>query len=269
MDPHYTETLDLEVTAGRSLMPGRAADSTAFLVNETAARRFGWNDPIGKTLRSPADDSVMGRVVGVVADMHFQSLQHAIEPAVFGLASNPSTLRTALVRLAPGDPQATLDAIAAKYRTWAPDAPFNYQFVDAAYDAKYTAEKQVRTLVGGFAGLTVLIACLGLFGLAAYAAERRTKEIGIRKALGATVANIVGLLSKEFLWLVGIACAVAVPVAYVGLQQWLNGFAYRIDVGPWLFVVASVGAAAIAWCTVSTQALRAAYTDPATALRDE
>jgi putative ABC transport system permease protein len=269
MDPHYTETLDLEVTAGRSLMPGRAADSTAFLVNETAARRFGWNDPIGKTLRSPADDSVMGRVVGVVADMHFQSLQHAIEPAVFGLASNPSTLRTALVRLAPGDPQATLDAIAAKYRTWAPGAPFNYQFVDAAYDAKYTAEKQVRTLVGGFAGLTVLIACLGLFGLAAYAAERRTKEIGIRKALGATVANIVGLLSKEFLWLVGIACAVAVPVAYVGLQQWLNGFAYRIDVGPWLFVVASVGAAAIAWCTVSTQALRAAYTDPATALRDE
>ncbi len=269
MDPHYTETLDLEVNAGRSLMPGRAADSTAFLVNETAARQFGWTDPIGKTLRSPADGEAMGRVVGVVADMHFQSLQHAIEPAVFGLTSDPRALRTALVRLSPGDPEGALDAIAAKYRTWAPAALFNYQFVDAAYDAKYTAEKQVRTLVGGFAGLAALIACLGLFGLAAYAAERRTKEIGIRKALGATAARIVGLLSKDFLLLVGLACAVAVPVAYVALQQWLGGFAYRIALSPWLFVAASVGAAAIAGATISYQALRAAYTDPATALRDE
>jgi putative ABC transport system permease protein len=110
---------------------------------------------------------------------------------------------------------------------------------------------------------------LGLFGLAAYAAERRTKEIGIRKALGATAARIVGLLSKDFLLLVGLACAVAVPVAYVALQQWLGGFAYRIALSPWLFVAASVGAAAIAGATISYQALRAAYTDPATALRDE
>jgi len=269
VDPHYTETLDLTVTAGRGFEPGRAADSSAFLVNESATRHFGWHDPIGKTLRTPADGSVMGTVVGVVSDVHFQSLQHTIEPAVFGLASDPRSLRTALVRLAPGDPQSTLDALGDRFRTWAPATPFSYTFVDAAYDAKYTAEQQVRTLMSLFAGLAVIVACLGLLGLAAHNAQQRRQEIGIRKALGATVPQIVRLLSMNLLKLVGIAFVVGAPLAYWGLQRWLQDFAYRTDVGVGLLLAIGAGAALVAFLTVGWQATRAARVNPATTLRDE
>jgi putative ABC transport system permease protein len=269
VDPHYTETLDLPVQAGRGFEPGRVADSSAFLVNEAAVQRFGWQDPIGKTLRTPADGSVMGTVVGVVFNAHFQSLQHTIEPAVFGLASDPRSLRTALVRLAPGDPQSTLEAIGDRFRTWAPATPFSYTFVDAAYDAKYTAERQVRTLMSLFAGLAVIVACLGLLGLAAHNAQQRRQEIGIRKALGATVPQIVRLLSMDLLKLVGLAFVVGAPLAYWGLQRWLQDFAYQTDIGVGLLLAIGAGAALVAVLTVGGQATRAARIDPAQTLRSE
>jgi putative ABC transport system permease protein len=162
-----------------------------------------------------------------------------------------------------------LDQLRATWGAFAPDAPFTYHFLDEQIDQLYRSEQRTATIIGGFAGLAVLLACMGLFGLAAYAAERRTKEIGIRKALGASAANIVALLSKDFLLLVAVACAIGAPVAYVAMERWLQDFAYRIDVSPLLFVGATVLAVLIALGSISAQALRAARTDPAEALRYE
>jgi len=215
-------------------------EESGLILNEAAVEALGWASPedaIGRVIEPFGENTV----IGVMEDFHYRSLRHRIEP----LALEPGGYAaTAVVRLAPGNVAETLDRL-------------------------YRAEQRTATIIGGFAGLAVLLACLGLFGLAAYAAERRTKEVGIRKALGASVANIVALLSKEFLVLVAIACVIAAPVAYGVAQQWLQDFAYRIDVSPLVFVAASALALAIAWGTIGTQAVRAARTDPADALRYE
>jgi putative ABC transport system permease protein len=173
------------------------------------------------------------------------------------------------VRIAPGQMQDVLAFLEVQWQAFRPARPFEYSFLDVQLDAQYRAERRFGWLVSVFAGLAIVIACLGLFSLAAFMAERRTKEIGLRKALGASMSSIVGLLSTEFAQLVGVAFVVAAPVAYWAMQQWLNDFAYRIDVGPWTFIGAGVLAMGAALLTVSYQAIKAARLDPVNALRTE
>jgi putative ABC transport system permease protein len=261
----FEEVMEIPLLAGRGL--SRAADSadvTPVLINETAVQALGWEEPVGKTFQCCFRPTP--RVVGVVEDFHYQTLRQQIQPVV--IMENTYSPSHVLVRVQAGALSGALDAIRAQWQQVS-DAPFEYSFLDQRFEQVYRAERRMARSFTIFAGLAIFIACLGLLGLAAYAAKQREKEIGIRKTLGATATNIVALLSKEFLLLVGIACVIAAPVAYVGMERWLRDFAYRVDVSPWLFVGASVLAALIAFLTISYQALRAARTDPATTLRDE
>ena len=261
----FEEVMEIPLLAGRGL--SRAADSadvTPVLINETAVQALGWEEPVGKTFQCCFRPTP--RVVGVVEDFHYQTLRQQIQPVV--IMENTYSPSHVLVRVQAGALSGALDAIRAQWQQVS-DAPFEYSFLDQRFEQVYRAERRTARSFTIFAGLAIFIACLGLLGLAAYAAKQREKEIGIRKTLGATATNIVALLSKEFLLLVGIACVIAAPVAYVGMERWLRDFAYRVDVSPWLFVGASVLAALIAFLTISYQALRAARTDPAMTLRDE
>ena len=271
--PRFVETLQMDVIAGRSFDPGRASDSSAVIINQAAADAFGWERPTEQRLASGETEAEVYDVIGVVENFHFQSMRREVEPAALflgrtsGLPSRPGSV---YARLAPGASSSGLGAIRSTWAEVAGDtAPFQYSFVDQTYERLHRDVQQAGILFSLFSGLAVVIACLGLFGLATYTAQRRAKEVGIRKALGATAMQVVGLLSKDFLQLVGIALVVALPVAYVAMQRWLEDFAYRTDLGAGIFLLAGGLAFAVALLTVSYQALRAARLDPATTLRDE
>jgi putative ABC transport system permease protein len=265
-DSAYVETLGLRLMAGRSF-DRYTGGSKGVLINEAAARQLGWTseEAVGKPIRSGSDE---GEVIGVVKNFHLESLHEAIMPALITIGE-PNESRQAAVKLSADGLQAGMDHIQATLSALAPDAALEVRFLDDAFDAMYRSEERLREIFTAFAGLAIFIACLGLLGLAAYAAQRRTKEMGIRKAMGASLAHILGLLSKEFAALVAVALAVGMPVAYWGMERWLEDFAYRTDVGAWTLVGAAALALTVAGLTVSYHALRAARTDPATALRDE
>jgi putative ABC transport system permease protein len=274
VDADFLKTLDIDLVAGRNLTPAHVEQARGMLpgreapfclLNETAVRALGWSS-VDQAVGQTVDLLDEFTVVGVVEDFHFESLRNEIAPLVIVPAKEPSTL---VARIAPGDMSGTIDALHGTWRESVSDLPFTYHFLDDQIDQLYRSEQRTAGVIGGFAGLAVLLACLGLFGLAAYAAERRTKEIGIRKALGASIANIVTLLSKEFMLLVAIACAVGAPVAYFAMERWLQDFAYRVDVSPLLFVASSALAVGVALAAISYQAIQAARTDPADALRSE
>ncbi len=273
-DGDAVETLGIQLIAGRDFHeaaahPDSVENGYRYLLNETLVHRLGWKaeEAVGKQFMMGGRD---GRVIGVVADFHYASLREAIEP--LAIWYHPGRVRNLLVRLAPGALEGGGDALAFMEERWtqiAPSIPFNYSFLDDEFDEKYRSERQVRSVFSVFAALAILIACLGLFGLATFAAERRTKEIGIRKVLGASVPSLVALLSKEFLKLVGIAFLIAAPLAWFVMNRWLQDFAYRIELGAGVFVLAGVLAVLIALATVSYQAIRAALADPVNALRSE
>jgi putative ABC transport system permease protein len=265
VDASFLETLDIRLLAGRNVTAEHvASEAPVCLLNRTAVEAFGWSSPeeaLGKTVGFDEYE-----VIGVVQDFHFRPLHEPITP----LRLEPSPrARTLVARLAPGDVEGTLDQLRSTWQQFAGPVPFEYHFLDQQIERLYRQEQRTAQIFSGFAGLAILLACLGLFGLAAYLAERRTQEIGIRKALGASARSIVLLLSKEFMALVAVACLVAAPVAYYGAQRWLADFAYRIDLGPGLFAGAAAGALLLALAAVSTQAWRAAQTDPARAIRQE
>ena len=268
VDHDFIETMDITVTAGRDFAPERPTDSTAVLLNRQAVELLGWTDPVGRRLRMPfpSREDPVYTVIGVVEDFHFQSLHLRIQPLVLMMERTPQYV---YARLQPGTTAAGIDALRATWQAFIPEEPFEYTFLDQSFAALHKATQRTGQLFGIFTGIAVLIACLGLFGLATHAAQQRTKEIGIRKALGASTPSIVTLLSKEFLVLVIISFGVAVPVAYLAMQQWLQDFAYRVDLSAGLFVLAGGLALVIALGTVSVQAFRAALTDPAKALRSE
>jgi len=274
VDAGYVETLGLRLVAGRAFSTDRAADRTqAYVLNEAAAEAFGWTaeGAVGRRFKfGRSEDVPEGQVVGVVENFHVASLKEPIPPVVLQLeAERFSSAGVLAARLAPDDIRAAMDHVESVFATAAPSASFDYTFLDDRFDAMYRAEERVAWIFAAFAGLAIFVACLGLFGLAAFAAQRRTKEIGIRKAMGASLMDVVSLLSKEFAALVVVALALGTPLAYVGMQRWLQDFAYRVEVGPWAFVGTAVAALAIAGLSVSTHAVRAARTDPATALRTE
>jgi putative ABC transport system permease protein len=267
----FTETMEIDLLAGRAFQEGRATDSTGILLNRTAVEDFGWTprEAIGQTFPTPEDTL---SVLGVVEDFHYSSMRSEVKPLVLFLknpvftGNRPSSV---YARLAPG---ATGEAVNTLRETWqevAGTEPFQYQFLDQTYDAVHRDVQRASLLFSLFAGIAIVIACLGLFGLATYTVQRRSKEIGIRKALGATASQVVGLLSKEFLQLVAVAGVIALPIAYLAMQQWLAEFAYRTNLGVGLFAGAIALAVAIAALTISYHALRAAHLDPATTLQDE
>src|SRR5699024_4707503 len=240
----------------------------AYILNETAAQAFGWTpqEAIGKTINLSGG----GKVVGVVNDFHIASLRKPIEPVIlsgheFESVGSSPMLAT---RLAAGAIQQGLRQI-EQVRSQFTDEPFTYTFLDDDFAEMYRTERRLGQVFGGFAGIAILLACLGLFGLAAFAAQRRTKEIGIRKILAASVSNIVGLLSKDFLKLVALGFLIAVPIAWFAMNQWLADFAYKIESGPGIFLAAGGLALLIALATVSWQSIRASLANPVDSLQSE
>ena len=294
VDYGYFEMLGVDIVAGRSFSTAFRADEgvlpegenqhfhlyeRGYIINEAAARHNGWTpeEALGQQMRLYTFENgtyftdLRGTVVGVVEDFHHSSLHEEIGPMAFSPAQSPlGTLGNfALIKVGAGDVRTTMATLRDVWERVAPGAPFEAFFLRDELNSMYVREARLSKIIGAFAGLGILIACLGLFGLAAYAAEQRTKEIGIRKVLGATVPGIVGLLSRNFLALVLIAAVVAVPLAYFVMERWLEGFAYRIAVSPLLLAGVVVLALGVAFATVGFQAVRAARIDPAKSLRYE
>ena len=271
----FFETIGVEPVAGRTFRS--APDSSwSFVVNRAAYEELAGQLPtppggpealIGRAVRTGWRGGQSGPLIGVVENFHFSTLRESIEPIVF--YQEGRNLDTYLVRTGAGETEAGLAAVQDVWQAVFPSWPLQYEFANQAFDAAYRAEQRMGRLFGVFAGLAILIACLGLFGLAAYTAQQRTKEIGIRKAVGASVGQIVGLLTKDFALLVIGAIAIAVPVAYAGLHRWLETFAYHVELGPTVFLLAGGSALLIAVFTVSIHAFRAARIDPAEVLRSE
>jgi putative ABC transport system permease protein len=277
-DHDFAATLNLELVAGRWFAKEMATDSSAFVMNEAAARMFGMVSPediLGRRLtrfkRYPDSVTIhiQGPVIGVVRDFHYASLHENVKPLIFNLPIGRWDANRFAIKIAAEDIRGTLDFLATKWKTYTKIYPFSYSFLNEKLNALYRSEQRLGKIFSIFAGLTILVACLGLFGLVSFTAERRTKEIGIRKVLGATVANLVALLSKDFVKLVVAANLIAWPMAYFAMNKWLQDFAYRIEIGWWMFVLAGGLALLIALLTVSTQAIKAALANPVEALRYE
>jgi putative ABC transport system permease protein len=215
---------------------------------------------------SPGGDTNVWTVIGVVDNFHYQSMRYRVKPLIL---RPDDIMQNVYVRLAMGEMSGPIGELQAMWGELNPQNPFQYTFLDQTYAELHRDTQRTGELFTLFAGLAVVIACLGLFGLATYTAQRRTKEIGIRKALGATVPQIALLLNREFAALVGIGFVVAAPLAYLGMRRWLADFAYRIDLGPWVFLGAGALAFIVALATVGVQAVRAARLNPTTALHSD
>ena len=269
VDDQYIPTLGMQVAAGRNFSPELATDSSAIILNETAARVFGWGKQApGHTLTYSNNQGgkITYRVIGVVQDFHFKSLHERISPLVMVLGNHSGTL---IVKVKNQDLVGLLATSKKHWQALTAEEPFTYAFLDERFNQTYQSEQKIGLILAIFAGLTILVACLGLFGLVTFTAEQRTKEIGIRKVLGASVTNIVALLSRDFLKLVLLANVLAWPLAGWAMHRWLQDFAYRIDLGWWVFALAGVAALLIALLTVSFQAVRAAMANPVQSLRSE
>lgn len=266
----YVETLGLKVVNGRGFSREFATDSSAILLNEAAVKYMGLKDPVGKIIRQGSEENpTLLRVIGVVEDAVVQSPYEPVKQAiyVFDRYGNASYWN---LRLNPdqsaGENLAQIEDVYTRNFT---NTPFNYDFVDQEYARKFAQEERVASLAKIFTVLAILISCLGLFGLASFVAEQRTKEIGVRKVLGASVANLWLLLSKDFVLLVVIALLIASPVAFYLMQQWIQKFTYRTDISLWIFIAAATGALVITLLTVSFQAIKAAIANPVKSLRTE
>ncbi|HMB90275.1 MAG TPA: ABC transporter permease [Rhodothermales bacterium] len=270
----YMETLGLNLVTGRSFSRDHPADvNSAYVINETAARLLGWTpeEAIGKAFTRVAagenDEDLPGQIVGVVQDFHFDSMHEAISPLAIYLT--PGYVYYLPIRIRPENVPETLAFIEEKYAAFQPTHPFQYTFLDEDFGRLFAEEEKLSRIYGAFTLFAIFIACLGLFGLASFVTQQRTKEIGVRKVLGASVPQIVVLLSKEFTKLVTLAFVLAAPVAYFAMDRWLQDFAYRVNVQWYVLALAGMAALLVAWGTVSYQSIRAAMTDPVKALRYE
>ena len=268
IDLDYLESMRIGIVQGRGFSEDFLGDAgKSVLINETAARRFGWDDPVGKKIREMDAQATEKTIVGVVRDFHFMDVRRLIEPMM--LVFNPREAGALVVRLAPGNASGGL---AGLRRVWAEvtgGVPFDYYLLEDALDAEYRPETGLAALFTSFSLLAVLIACLGLFGMAAFTTEQRTKEIGIRKTLGASAAMLVALLNRDMAKHVLVANVVAWPLAFLAARWWLRGFAYRASVSPWIFAAAAVVAALVGFLATSYHTVRAAWSDPVKSLRYE
>ncbi len=268
----HGNTVGWRVIAGRDFSRKFPTDSSGVIINESAAKYMDIQNPVGRTITWKFRDADPARftILGVVRDMVMESPYEPVEPTLFFIKAPNGTVDNINIRIKPGvSASQALPTIEAAFKKLIPTAPFDYKFVDQEYALKFAAEERTGKLAGLFAILAVLISCLGLFGLASFMAEQRTKEIGIRKILGASVFNLWRLLCKDFVLLVILACLIAVPVSYYFLQQWLSNFTYRADMTWWIFAAAATGALLITILTVSFQSIKVALTNPAKSLRTE
>jgi putative ABC transport system permease protein len=269
VDDHYVPTLGMQIVKGRNFdLAQFPTDSTGIILNEAAVAMFGVKDPLNliiwyKDHESPARPC---HVIGIVKDFNYNSMHDKIQPLVMQVNSNWGSMA---VRFRARDVSSFVRQVERKFHSARPGLPFSYTFMDNDFDKLYHAEQQTGQIFIAFAVFAILIACLGLFGLVTYATEQRTKEIGIRKVLGARVTAIVGLLSKDLTILVGISALIAFPIAWWAMYKWLETFAYRTEISWWIFLVAGAVALAIALLTVSIQTIRAALANPVKSLRSE
>ncbi len=267
IDDDYIPALNLNIKEGRNFSKEFTADAQSVILNEQAVARFGLENPVGKRVYFPGDTSVF-TIIGVVGDFNFQSLKNEIAPLIF-FSRDMAQCRNFIVKTKGDDIRETLSFMENAWNAQQPGVPFTYSFLDETYDALFKSEVRTGKIFSMFAILAIFIACMGLLGLAAYAVERRTKEIGIRKVMGASAGQIVGLLSKDFLRYVIIGAVLAFPLAWYAMNFWLQGFAYRIDMQWWMFVMAGLLTVVIALLTVSFQSVRAALANPIESLRSE
>lgn len=270
VDEQYIPTMGIQLAAGRNFSKEFATDSFALVINESAARALGWDDlrAVGKTIirqNSDRGTNVPFHVIGVVKDFNFKSLHESISPLLMSLHPEGGLI----FKIKPTDISGLLATMKKKWDGYHTDEPFTYSFMDDLFNKTYSAEQKTGTVLNIFSLLIIFVACLGLFGLVTYTAEQRTKEIGIRKVLGASVTQVIQMLSKEFLKLVLIASLIAFPVAWWAMNKWLQSFAYRINISWWIFAVAGLAALVIALATVSFQAIKAAVANPVESLRME
>ena len=259
----YIKTMNIPLVAGRDFSK-TMADSNRYLINESAVKLMNLKDPIGKRIKFWTGE---GEIIGVMKDFHLQSLHTVITPLI--LALQPGNASVMLIRTEKGKTAEVVAKLESLYKKYNPSYPFDYHFMDEIYEQQYKSETIISSLVNSFALMAVLISCLGLFGLSAYSAEQRTREIGIRKVFGATILDITGLFSKEFLKLVLLATSIALPIAWFGMHQWLQNYAYRTSVSWWILGLTALAAVAIALVTVSFQAIKAALANPVKSLRSE
>ncbi|HMB90320.1 MAG TPA: ABC transporter permease [Rhodothermales bacterium] len=268
VDYDFIDTYSLELAAGRGFSREMGTDTSAFVINEATMKAVGWQTPdeaIGQNLTRQFGDT--RTVIGVVKDFNFASLQHTVEPLVLQL--QPSWFNYITLRISTENVPEAMASISNTWNTFSPGRPVEYFFLDDDYDRQYRTEERISQILGLFTVLAIFIACLGLFGLASFTAEQRTKEIGVRKVLGASVSGIVALLSRDFLKLILVAFVVATPIAYFIMHRWLQDFAYHIAISWTTFALAGGTALGIALLTVSYQSVKAALADPVKSLRYE
>jgi putative ABC transport system permease protein len=270
VDFDYIPQYQLKLLAGRVFSRAFGTDTTqAMVLNEAAVRMLGYHRPQDAIGRNFSQWGRKGKIIGVVKDFHYQGLQQDIRP--FSMRIEPGGCSLISVKVSTTDIKGTISAIEKAWQKIIPYRPFSYFFVDEMFDRQYRAEDRFGRLFLYFAVLAIFISCLGLLGLATYSTVQRTKEIGVRKVLGASVGGIVGMLSREFLVLVGLAFLAATPVSFFLMKKWLDGFAYRINIYSawWIFILAGLGAFAITLFTISFQAVKAALANPVNSLRSE
>jgi putative ABC transport system permease protein len=264
-DEHFLETFDIALEKGRNFSKELATDRDAYLINETLANQLGWDEPLGKTIRRNGDR----KVIGVVKDFQFATLHNKIEPLLITNAPWRNEFDYMTIKISTKDIQGIFGSIENIFKKFSPLIPFEYFFLDDAFDRLYKSEERFEKIFQYFSLLAICIALLGLFSLAAYSAQQKSKEIGIRKVLGATVPQILTLFSRETIVLIIVANALACPAALFVIQRWLGNFAYRNSISVWAFVMAFVGSMAAAFATISYQSLKAALKKPADELRTE
>ena len=273
VDESYIPTLGMELLSGRNFSPEMMTDSNAVIINETAARLFGMDDPVGKMVYLPFAmtnsrdmEMVEKRIIGVVKDFHFESLRNNVGALSLWLGNNYGRIS---LKISTDNLVSLMSDIENTWATIAPGYPFEYEFMDDSFNQVYRSEIRIGSIISIFSILSIFIACLGLFGLAAFSTERRIKEIGIRKVLGASTTGLVGMLSKDFLRLVLISMIIAMPFSWYFMSKWLDDFSYSVGLEWWIFAAAGLIAVLIAFLTVSYQSIKAAISNPIESLRSE
>lgn len=271
IDEDHLETLEIELQEGRNFRPGISADSTGLILNEAAVAYLNLEDPVGQVLikNEGQEDEERLEVIGVVKDFNLESLHYKVKPLAIQYFKGFVFKDYITIRLAAGNPQAAIGHIEKSWKAFEPGVPLRYGFLDARYDQLYKGETRLARVFALFTGLAIFIACLGLFGLITFVVARRTKEIGIRKILGASTQSILQLLTRDFLLLVGLAFLIAAPISWWAMHRWLENFAYRIELQWWMPFLAGAAAGLIALITISLRSWSAARANPVDGLRDE
>jgi putative ABC transport system permease protein len=266
VDEDFIHTMGIHLINGRNFQKDMGSDTAGMIVNEAFVRKFGQKDPLNKNVYRYSYGLQQYHIIGVLKDFNFASLKDNIGPLAMVYDTDNGAIS---IKMQTSNLACLMSQIESKWKDRSPNQPFTFSFMDQDFDATYRVEQRFGSMFVSFSTLAIIIACLGLFGLATYAAEQRNKEIGIRKVLGANVSNIVGMLSADFIKLVIISILIASPLAWWAMSKWLQGFAYRIAVEWYLLAIAGGMAVLVAFATISVQSIKAALANPVESLRSE